>query len=117
MNLVTRAEWNAKKPSSPYTRLRSTKGVKIHYTGGKVPADLADAGNHDRCADLVRDIQRMHMAGGRGERYIDLGYNMVCCPPTGRSSSGAARTTCRPPTAPASTRATTRCSRCSAAPA
>lgn len=80
MNLVTRAEWRAKKPTSAYTRLPSTRGVKIHYTGGKVPADLAEPGNHDRCAGLVRDIQRMHMSGGRGERYIDLGYTMVCCP-------------------------------------
>jgi hypothetical protein len=22
----------------------------------------------------------MHMSGGRGEKYIDLGYSMVCCP-------------------------------------
>ncbi|GAA3563591.1 hypothetical protein GCM10022419_050440 [Nonomuraea rosea] len=80
MNLITRPEWHAKKPSAGYTRLSSTQGVKIHYTGGKVPADLADSGNHDRCVDLVRDIQRMHMSGGRGETYIDVGYNMVCCP-------------------------------------
>lgn len=80
MNLITRAEWRAKKPTAQYTRLSSTRGVKIHYTGGKVPADLAGSGNHDRCVDLVRDIQSMHMSGGRGERYIDLGYSMVCCP-------------------------------------
>jgi len=80
MNLVTRAAWGAKKPTASYTRLRATKGVKIHYTGGAVPADLAEPANHDRCADLVRGIQRMHMAGGRGERYIDIGYNLVCCP-------------------------------------
>ncbi|TDC10331.1 N-acetylmuramoyl-L-alanine amidase [Nonomuraea longispora] len=80
MSLITRAEWHAKKPTSEYTRLESTKGVKIHYTGGKVPADLTESANHDKCGDLVRDIQKMHMSGGRGETYIDIGYSMVCCP-------------------------------------
>jgi peptidoglycan hydrolase-like protein with peptidoglycan-binding domain len=28
----------------------------------------------------VRDIQRMHMAGGREVPYMDIGYNMVACP-------------------------------------
>lgn len=22
----------------------------------------------------------MHMEGGRGEKYIDIGYNLICCP-------------------------------------
>ncbi|MEU6714855.1 peptidoglycan recognition family protein [Nonomuraea sp. NPDC046802] len=80
MNLITRAEWHAKKPSANYTHLSSTRGVKIHYTGGRVQDDLPESGNHDHCAELVRAIQRMHMSGGRGETYIDLGYNMVACP-------------------------------------
>ncbi|MEW9554351.1 hypothetical protein [Nonomuraea sp. NPDC050783] len=80
MHLITRSEWHAKEPTASYVRLSSTRGVKIHYTGGKVLADLADPDNHDHCPGLVRGIQRMHMGGGRGERYIDIGYNMVCCP-------------------------------------
>ncbi|MGW0810682.1 peptidoglycan recognition protein family protein [Nonomuraea sp. NPDC002799] len=80
MNLITRAEWHAKKPSARYTRVAAPRGIKIHYTGGKIPADLAEPDNHEHCVDLVRDIQRMHMSGGRGETYIDVGYNLVCCP-------------------------------------
>ncbi|NRQ40737.1 N-acetylmuramoyl-L-alanine amidase [Nonomuraea sp. NN258] len=80
MKLISRKDWDAKSPSADYTRLDSTRGVKIHYTGGKVPANLADNDRHDRCAELIRDMQAMHMAGGRGEKYIDLAYNLVVCP-------------------------------------
>ncbi|MFC7099134.1 hypothetical protein ACFQQB_00690 [Nonomuraea rubra] len=114
MNLVTRAEWHAKKPTSDYVRLSSTEGIKIHYTGGKVPADLADSGNHDRCVDLVQDIQRMHMSGAAA-RSTSTWATTWCAALTGARSWAAAPTHSRPPTARASTPATTRCSPWSAA--
>ncbi|MFC7584080.1 hypothetical protein ACFQYP_10220 [Nonomuraea antimicrobica] len=108
MNLITRADWHAKKPTSVYTRLSSTRGVKIHYTGGTVPADLAEAGNHDRCVDLVQDIQRMHMAGAAASG-TSTWATAWCAAPTGARSWAAARTPFPPPMARASTPATTRC--------
>ncbi|MBO4272372.1 N-acetylmuramoyl-L-alanine amidase [Microbispora triticiradicis] len=78
MNLISRAGWKAKAPNGFYTVVSSTRGVKVHYTGGPVPAGIVD--DHDLCVQHVRDIQRMHMAGGREVPYMDIGYNMVACP-------------------------------------
>ncbi|WP_113699196.1 N-acetylmuramoyl-L-alanine amidase [Nonomuraea lactucae] len=76
--IVSRAAWGAKPPSKPLARIASTKGVKVHYTGGHVPVTIVD--DHQECVDLVRSIQRMHMAGGREQPYSDIGYNLVACP-------------------------------------
>jgi hypothetical protein len=52
--------------------------VKVHYTGGWVDPRIVD--DHRECIALMLSIQRMHMAGGRGEKYSDFGYNMAACP-------------------------------------
>lgn len=78
MNLVTRRSWGAKLPTATYTSISHTEGVKIHYTGGHVPADIV--GDHEICGKLVRQIQAQHMAGAREAPYIDIGYNLVACP-------------------------------------
>ncbi|GHE32195.1 hypothetical protein GCM10017673_38770 [Streptosporangium violaceochromogenes] len=75
IDLITREEWGARDPKGPYSRLASTRGVKVHYTGGSV--DPGIVGDHDLCAQLVRAYQRQHMDGNG---WIDLGYSMVACP-------------------------------------
>lgn len=69
MDLVSRAEWNARAPLGDYTQLELVKGVKVHYTGGKVdPGITAD---HDGCVSLVRSIQAYHMDVNG---WVDIGY-------------------------------------------
>lgn len=75
IDLVTRAQWGARAPKGSYSTLRSTEGVKVHYTGGRV--DPGIVGDHDRCVLAVRAIQRMHMDGNG---WMDIGYSMVACP-------------------------------------
>lgn len=77
-DIITRAEWGAKAPTRRLDRVSSTRGVKVHYTGGHVPTRIVD--DHTRCIALVRSIQRMHMSGGREQPYSDIGYNLVACP-------------------------------------
>ncbi|MEV4093778.1 peptidoglycan recognition protein family protein [Streptosporangium saharense] len=75
IDLVSRSTWGARAPSGSYTTLASTRGVKVHYTGGHVdPATLTD---HSRCVAAVRGIQRGHMDGNG---WIDIGYSMIACP-------------------------------------
>ncbi|MGW4641791.1 peptidoglycan recognition protein family protein [Sphaerisporangium sp. NPDC004334] len=75
IDLVTRAQWGARAPKGSYSTLRSTHGVKVHYTGGRVDPGVVD--DHDRCVLAVRAIQRMHMDGNG---WLDIGYSMVACP-------------------------------------
>ncbi|MEV8636506.1 peptidoglycan recognition family protein [Streptosporangium sp. NPDC051023] len=75
IDLVTRAQWGAHAPRGSYGRLTSTRGVKVHYTGGHV--DLAILGDHSRCIAAVRGIQNGHMDGNG---WIDIGYSAVVCP-------------------------------------
>jgi hypothetical protein len=75
IELVTRDEWGARKPKGSYVTLRSTKGVKVHYTGGRVDPAIVD--DHDKCVAMVRSIQSYHMDGNG---WIDIGYSMVACP-------------------------------------
>ncbi|MEV0619612.1 N-acetylmuramoyl-L-alanine amidase [Nonomuraea sp. NPDC050404] len=77
-DIISRKEWGAAKATGSYTRVSSTRGVKVHYTGGPVPARIVD--DHSVCVQLVRDVQRMHMSGGRETRYVDIGYSLVACP-------------------------------------
>lgn len=74
MKLVSREGWAA-RASRGSTRLSSTRGVKVHYTGSRVDPRLA--ADHSRCDDAVRGIQRSHMDGNG---WNDIGYSMVCCP-------------------------------------
>ncbi len=77
MQLVTRAAWGAQPPRSGWTYMASTQGVKVHYEGTEVPADLPD--HHEWCAGRVRDIQAAHLAN-TSEGWIDVAYNaLVCC--------------------------------------
>lgn len=75
IDLVTRREWGARAPRGSYGRLSSTKGVKVHYTGGQVSPGIVD--NHDKCVTLVKSIQNQHMDGNG---WIDVGYSLLVCP-------------------------------------
>ncbi|MCG5217526.1 peptidoglycan recognition protein family protein [Streptosporangium soli] len=75
IDLVTRKEWGAHAPRGSYSSLSSTKGVKVHYTGGRVDPQIAD--DHDKCVAMVRSIQGHHMDGNG---WMDIGYSMVACP-------------------------------------
>ncbi|MFI6502724.1 peptidoglycan-binding protein [Nonomuraea typhae] len=69
IDLILRREWNARPPRGDYTNLDRTRGVKVHYTGGRVEPALLN--EHDRCVALVRSIQNHHMDGNG---WIDIGY-------------------------------------------
>ncbi|WP_223167675.1 peptidoglycan-binding protein [Nonomuraea sp. SYSU D8015] len=69
IDLVLRRDWQARAPRGSYTQLDSTRGVKVHYTGGRVAPGIVD--DHEECVALVRSIQGYHMdANG----WIDIGY-------------------------------------------
>ncbi|MEW9529430.1 N-acetylmuramoyl-L-alanine amidase [Microbispora sp. NPDC049125] len=75
IDIVTRAAWGARAPKGSYSPLSSTRGVKVHYTGGRV--DPAITGDHAKCVAMVKSIQNFHMDGNG---WIDIGYTMVACP-------------------------------------
>ncbi len=75
IDLVSRRDWNARAPRGDYSQLDSTKGVKVHYTGGRVEPGIV--GDHGACAALVRSIQAFHM---EGNGWVDIGYSFVACP-------------------------------------
>ncbi|MEV0371796.1 N-acetylmuramoyl-L-alanine amidase [Streptomyces sp. NPDC050636] len=79
MHLVTRADWGAKPPRSRLVHIASTRGVKVHYEGAPVPADLAKPENHAKCAGRMRAIQADHLAN-RKENYSDIAYSFMVCP-------------------------------------
>ncbi|MDF5752408.1 peptidoglycan recognition family protein [Spongiactinospora sp. TRM90649] len=71
--IESRASWGARPPRAT-SRLASARGVKAHYTGGRVdPATLTD---HGACRAAVRGIQNGHM---NGNGWSDIGYSMVVC--------------------------------------
>lgn len=73
MAVESRKSWGARAPRS-FSTLRSTRGVKAHYTGGRVnPATLTD---HAACREAVRGIQNGHM---NGNGWADIGYSMIVC--------------------------------------
>ncbi|MEV7006984.1 N-acetylmuramoyl-L-alanine amidase [Streptosporangium sp. NPDC051022] len=75
IDLVTRREWGARAPRGSYGRLSSTRGVKVHYTGGQVSPDIVN--DHAKCVAMVRAIQNFHMDGNG---WMDVGYSMLVCP-------------------------------------
>jgi peptidoglycan hydrolase-like protein with peptidoglycan-binding domain len=75
IDLIKRREWDARSPRGDYTQIDSTKGVKVHYTGGRVDPQIID--DHDKCVKLVRSIQASHIDGNG---WIDIGYSFVACP-------------------------------------
>lgn len=71
--IESRASWGARPPRST-SYLAGTRGVKAHYTGGRVnPDTLAD---HNACRAAMRNIQAMHMDGNG---WADIGYSMAVC--------------------------------------
>ncbi|MFI6318656.1 N-acetylmuramoyl-L-alanine amidase [Nonomuraea sp. NPDC050556] len=75
IDLVLRRDWNARPPRGEYTQLDSTKGVKVHYTGGRVDPGILT--NHAGCQALVQSIQNFHMDSNG---WIDVGYTYLVCP-------------------------------------
>jgi hypothetical protein len=75
IDIVSRAAWDARAPKGAYSRLTSTKGVKVHYTGDRVDPAIVD--DHGGCVATVKSIQKFHMDGNG---WIDIGYTMVACP-------------------------------------
>ncbi|GIM99709.1 N-acetylmuramoyl-L-alanine amidase [Planomonospora venezuelensis] len=75
IDLVSRREWGARKPRGSYTPINSTRGVKVHYTGGRVDPGIVN--DHARCVTLMKSIQNQHMDGNG---WMDIGYSMVACP-------------------------------------
>ncbi|MEU7742550.1 peptidoglycan-binding protein [Nonomuraea sp. NPDC049158] len=69
IDLVLRRDWHARAPHGDYTQLDSTKGVKVHYTGGRVDPGIVN--DHAGCVSLVQSIQGYHMDGNG---WIDIGY-------------------------------------------
>ncbi|MGR6922541.1 peptidoglycan recognition protein family protein [[Actinomadura] parvosata] len=74
IDLITRAEWRARAPRGTYDRIDGTRGVKVHYTGGRV--DPATVDDHDLCIAAVRGVQRGHMDGNG---WLDIGYTAAVC--------------------------------------
>ncbi|GAA2410929.1 hypothetical protein GCM10010404_81050 [Nonomuraea africana] len=75
IDLITRNEWNARRPKGAYTPINSTRGAKVHYTGGVVPASIVH--DHAICVRLVQGFQNHHMDGNG---WMDLAYSMAACP-------------------------------------
>ncbi|WP_431903602.1 peptidoglycan recognition protein family protein [Nonomuraea sp. bgisy101] len=75
MDLVTRAEWRARRPRSELTALPSARGTKLHYVGSFVSPDLAKS--CARCLDTVQGIQAYHQDSNR---WTDIAYNLLVCP-------------------------------------
>ncbi|WP_084963764.1 N-acetylmuramoyl-L-alanine amidase [Thermoactinospora rubra] len=74
IDLITREEWRARAPRGRYDEISRTRGVKVHYTGGRVDPALVE--DHDLCVALVRSIQKHHMDGNG---WIDIGYSLIAC--------------------------------------
>ncbi|WP_327085302.1 N-acetylmuramoyl-L-alanine amidase [Nonomuraea sp. NBC_01738] len=75
IDLILRRAWNARPPRGDYTQLDSAKGVKVHYTGGRVDPGIVR--DHDGCVALVQSIQNFHIDGNG---WMDIGYSFVACP-------------------------------------
>jgi hypothetical protein len=79
LKFVSREEWGAKPPKSVTERKPSDlSGVAVHWFG-----DPRAAGSHDGCIELLRGVQRSHMApGGLGVKSggADIAYNHAVCP-------------------------------------
>lgn len=74
MKLVSRKAWGARRPKASPSYLGSTKGVKVHYTGGKEDARMLT--DHARCVARVKSIQNGHMDGNG---WNDVGYSALVC--------------------------------------
>lgn len=73
----TRADWNARPPTSARTVVPWSKrlGVSWHWIGpGKGPSA---SGSHQKCLDRVRSWQLYHQTGPMKAK--DIGYNALVC--------------------------------------
>lgn len=70
--IVSRAQWGARSPKSPYAPINNDPSVTYHYEG---PAMGTFA--HTSCASKVRAIQNYHMDHNG---WNDIAYNAIICP-------------------------------------
>lgn len=71
MDFITRSQWGARPANGTGNALGSPKGVTVHYEGPKMGSRT-----HDKCAALVRSIQRYHQVT---KGWSDIAYNLVVC--------------------------------------
>jgi hypothetical protein len=72
ITIISRDQWGAARPRSRTPRSPSQlDGVAIHWFGKPNAAS-----SHDGCDDLLRSVQRGHMAG----EFTDIAYNHAVCP-------------------------------------
>ena len=76
MQLVSRAQWNARPPKRTinYEPSRPCTG---HWNGPTITIGGKPTWGHEYCASIVRSIQNFHM-DDRG--WYDIAYNFVVCP-------------------------------------
>lgn len=79
MQFVTRAQRGAPTPKRPLTRIARARGTKVHYEGTYVPASLAAADQHHRCAEHVNQIEISHL-NHPTEDYSAIAYTAMVCP-------------------------------------
>lgn len=72
MNLVTRAEWGAKRPKSTPMKIGTVDGLAVHWEGPPMGTPP-----HADCAQRVRAIQRYHQVT---KGWADIAYSFVVCP-------------------------------------
>ena len=75
MKLISRKSWGARSARAAASYLGSTRGVKVHYTGGAENTRMEH--DHSLCAGRVRGIQNGHMDGNG---WNDVGYSALVCP-------------------------------------
>ena len=79
LSFVSRNQWGAKPPKSVTKRSpKDLDGIAVHWFG-----DPRAAKTHDRCAEVLRSVQRGHMSpGGLGAPSggADIAYNHGICP-------------------------------------
>jgi hypothetical protein len=72
INWVTRAAWNAARPSGSENRYGAVRyGIAVHWSG----SDCRDR-DHKFCAADVRGIQRYHQ---QNKGWADIAYNYLIC--------------------------------------
>lgn len=73
MQLVTRAQWDARPPKSITPLVLSAQaGTAVHYTA----SDADEQADHARCADRVKGIQTFHMDSNG---WADIAYSYLPC--------------------------------------
>ncbi|MEV0822559.1 peptidoglycan recognition protein family protein [Nonomuraea rubra] len=75
LDLITREQWQGRRPREVTRLTVAPDGVKVHYLAGTVSPELVH--DHRLCVDLVQEVQGWHM-DGRG--WNDTGYTALVCP-------------------------------------